>query len=98
MILSLSGAHENYTTVKIAIVGYVNLILIAMMVPTFLMTAICASAEGIKRFEKFALPISAVLTLAHVIILIILQVYIFKVEKEIKHGILSSYDRMAKVI
>eukprot|EP00826_Nyctotherus_ovalis_P042371 TRINITY_DN4349_c0_g3_i2.p2 TRINITY_DN4349_c0_g3~~TRINITY_DN4349_c0_g3_i2.p2 ORF type:complete len:118 (-),score=31.70 TRINITY_DN4349_c0_g3_i2:146-499(-) len=55
-----------------------------MMIPAFLIAAICASKEGMKRFETFALPISAVLTLAHVVILIVLQVYIFKVEKGIK--------------
>ena len=78
--------------------GYVNLVLINMMIPTFIIAAVCTTKRGLQKFETVALPITVVLSLIHIIILIMIQIYIFNVEKKIKDGILFENNRMAKFI
>ena len=87
--MSFTKVDKSYKIVTVGIIACINLIFIAMMIPAFILAAAYATNETIVKFENIAIPITGLLSLIHVIALIVMQVYLFNVESDIKEGIIN---------
>ncbi len=77
---------KSYTIEKVAIATYVSLLLFAVLLIVFGVVQFWAYRRSTDTFEKVMLPISAVVSVFHIVVWVVLQVYLFGSEASLKAG------------